>query len=76
LSILLETDRHLQALLQAFPDPLFVLDGDGTILEYKPGETGLLYMLKAPLGRRIQECCPLQENYDARRVLQASRPFG
>jgi PAS domain S-box-containing protein len=52
-------DQQLQALFRAFPDPLFILDGDGTIQDFKPGDSDLPYQNPEELlGRKIQEILP------------------
>ena len=78
MSFLPETDAQLQALIQAFPDPLLVLDGDGTILDHKAGDVGLPYQhTHELLGRRIQDVVPAEfsEKFEdaLKRVRQASK---
>jgi PAS domain S-box-containing protein/putative nucleotidyltransferase with HDIG domain len=51
--------EQLQAIFQAFPDLLFCMDSDGTILEYRAGNPLLLYLSPEEfLGKRMQEVLP------------------
>jgi HD-GYP domain-containing protein (c-di-GMP phosphodiesterase class II) len=52
-------DLRLQAMFQAFDDLLFVLEEDGTIVDFKAGQGAPYYMPPAKyLGRKIQEALP------------------
>jgi PAS domain S-box-containing protein len=54
-----DADEQLQAIFQAFPDLLFVMDRNGTIVDYKAGDPNLLFQLPGEfLGRKIQEVLP------------------
>ncbi|MEH2236206.1 PAS domain-containing protein [Nostoc sp.] len=47
------------AILQVLPDLYFRLDGDGTILDYKPGKMQNLYIPPGDCqGKRLRECLP------------------
>lgn len=51
--------EQLQAIFQAFPDLLFRMDSNGTILEYRAGDPFLLYLSPDKfLGKRMQEVLP------------------
>jgi PAS domain-containing protein len=57
--ILPSADEQLQAVFRAFPDLLFVLDRDGTILDYKAGDPSLLYLSPQDfMNRRMQDALP------------------
>jgi PAS domain S-box-containing protein len=57
---LLQKTSQLQAIFEAFPDLYFILDADGTILDYKAETSGALYMLPEQyLGRQMQDLLPL-----------------
>jgi len=52
-------DLRLQAMFQAFDDLMFVLEEDGTIIDFKAGEGAPYYMPSSKfLGRKIQEAFP------------------
>lgn len=54
-----DSDQRLDAIFHAFNDLLFILDSDGTILDYKAGDMSHLYT--APenfLGRKMQDVLP------------------
>ena len=54
-----DSTQRLDAILHAFNDLLFILDSDGTILDYKAGDPSHLYT--APeniLGRKMQNILP------------------
>jgi hypothetical protein len=54
-----DSDQRLEAMFQAFGDLLFILDEDGTILDYKAGDAAQLYLSPSQfLGRKIQEVYP------------------
>lgn len=54
-----KTTAQLQAIFQAFPDICFVLDQQGTILDYQADEDSLLYMPPGDcLGKRLQDVVP------------------
>jgi PAS domain S-box-containing protein len=49
----------LEAIFSAFPDLLFLMDSEGTILEYKAGEKSILYLSADQfLGKRMQDVLP------------------
>jgi PAS domain S-box-containing protein len=51
--------EQLQAIFQAFPDLLFRMDSNGTILEYRAGNPLLLYLSPENfLGKHMQEVLP------------------
>lgn len=53
------SDEQLQAVFRAFPDLLFVLGSDGTILDYKAGDPSLLYLTPQEfLNRKMAESLP------------------
>ncbi len=53
------SEEQLQAVFRAFPDLLFVLGSDGTILDYKAGDPSLLYLSPEEfLSRKIQDVLP------------------
>lgn len=53
------SDEQLQAVFRAFPDLLFVLGSDGTILDYKAGDPSLLYLTPEEfLNRKMAESLP------------------
>jgi HD-GYP domain-containing protein (c-di-GMP phosphodiesterase class II) len=55
------SDEQLQAVFRAFPDLLFVLDSDGTILDYKTGDPSLLYVSPQEfLDRKMQDSLPAE----------------
>lgn len=59
LSNLPDSDEQLQAVFRAFPDLLFVLDSDGTILDYKAGDAALLHLSPQEfLERKLQDALP------------------
>lgn len=52
---------QLEAVFRAFPDMLFVLDSNGVILDYRAGDTNLLYMPPEQfLGKRLQDVMPVE----------------
>jgi HD-GYP domain-containing protein (c-di-GMP phosphodiesterase class II) len=52
-------DQRLDAIFQAFNDLLFVLDSDGTILDYKAGDMSHLYIPPEKfLRRKMQDVLP------------------
>jgi HD-GYP domain-containing protein (c-di-GMP phosphodiesterase class II) len=54
-----DSDQRLDAIFQAFGDLLFILQEDGTILDYKSGDATHLYIPPSQfLGRKIQEVYP------------------
>ena len=56
LQYLPDADQRLDAIFQAFNDLLFVLDSDGTILDYKAGDMSHLYTSPEKfLRRKMQE---------------------
>ncbi|MCJ7577825.1 MAG: PAS domain S-box protein, partial [candidate division Zixibacteria bacterium] len=58
---LLQANSEMRAVFQAFPDLFFRLDTDGTILDYKAGNTTDLYLPPEKLlGKRIQDI-PLKD---------------
>ena len=53
---LLQTNSEMRAVIHAFPDILFRLSSDGTILDYKTGfSTDLLLIPESYRGKRIQD---------------------
>jgi HD-GYP domain-containing protein (c-di-GMP phosphodiesterase class II) len=53
------SEEQLQAVFRAFPDLLFVLGSDGTILDYKAGDPTLLYLSPEEfLSRKMQDVLP------------------
>ncbi len=53
---LLQANAEMLALLQAFPDVFFLVDQEGTILDYKAGSTTDLYLATENfIGKRIQD---------------------
>lgn len=59
LSNLPDAVSQFRTIFQAFSDLLFVLDGQGTILDYKAGDPGLLFVTpESFLGRRMQDVLP------------------
>jgi two-component system cell cycle sensor histidine kinase/response regulator CckA len=53
---LLQANSEMRALFQAIPDMLFHLDHEGTILDFKAGNTGdLLLQRQKLLGKKIQD---------------------
>jgi two-component system sensor histidine kinase/response regulator len=58
---LLQANSEMRAVFQAFPDLFFRLDAEGTILDYKAGNTSDLYLPPEELlGKRIQDI-PLKD---------------
>ena len=54
-----DSDQRLEAIFQAFGDLLFILDEQGTILDYKVGDMQRLYVPAAQfLRRRMQDVLP------------------
>lgn len=54
-----DADERLQAIFQAFPDPLIILDSEGTVLEYKDGEADPFSIPARDLiHRRLQTLLP------------------
>ena len=54
-----DADEQLQAVFRAFPDLLFVLCSDGTVLDYKAEESTLFYLPPRDfLKRRLQDVLP------------------
>jgi len=54
-----DSDQRLEAIFQAFGDLLFILDEQGTILDYKAGDMQRLYVPAAQfLRRRMQDVLP------------------
>ena len=54
-----DSDQRLEAIFQAFGDLLFILNEDGTVLDYRAGDTTYLYLSPSQfLGRKIQEVYP------------------
>lgn len=50
---------QLNAIFQTFSDLLFIVDRDGTILDYKAGNSALLYIAPETfLGKRLQSVLP------------------
>ena len=53
--------EQLQAIFQAFPDLLFRMDSNGTVLEFRGSGQYLHYLhLEEYLGKRIQEVLPIE----------------
>lgn len=56
---LVETSSRLEALFRTFPDLLFIVANDGTILDFRVGTTEDLYVQPDQLlGRRVQDLMP------------------
>jgi PAS domain S-box-containing protein len=56
---LLRRTFELQSIFRAFPDLLFRLDGDGTILDYHAGQTSYLYVSPEMfLGKQMRDVLP------------------
>jgi len=54
-----DSDQRLDAIFHVFNDLLFILDSDGTILDYKAGDTSHLYIPPEKfLRRRMQDVLP------------------
>lgn len=54
-----DADEQLQAVVRAFPDPLFVLSDDGTVLDYKVGDSTLFYLSTQDiLTHKLQDMLP------------------
>jgi HD-GYP domain-containing protein (c-di-GMP phosphodiesterase class II) len=54
-----DSNQRLDAIFHAFNDLLFVLDSDGTILDYKAGDTSHLYIPPEKfLRRKMQDVLP------------------
>ena len=54
-----DADQRLEAVFQAFGDLLFILNEEGTILDYRSGDASHLYLSPSQfLGRKIQEIYP------------------
>lgn len=59
LQLLPDSDQMLDAIFQTFNDLLFILDSDGTILDYKAGDTSHLYTSPENfLRRKMQDVLP------------------
>ncbi|TAJ35076.1 MAG: PAS domain-containing sensor histidine kinase [Nitrospirae bacterium] len=53
---LLQANSEMRAVVQAFPDIFFLLDSDGTIVDFKGGNASDFYLLPQHLvGKRIQD---------------------
>ncbi|MDP1779210.1 MAG: PAS domain-containing protein, partial [Anaerolineales bacterium] len=54
-----DSAQRLDAIFHAFNDLLFILDSDGTILDYKAGDPSHLYTTPENfLGRKMQNILP------------------
>jgi HD-GYP domain-containing protein (c-di-GMP phosphodiesterase class II) len=54
-----DSDQRLKAMFQAFDDMLFILDQDGTILDYRAGDPSQLYISPDKfLRQRMQDILP------------------
>ena len=54
-----DADEQLQAVFRAFPDLLFVLSDDGTVLDYKAGDLTIFYLPPRDfLTHKIQDMLP------------------
>ena len=59
LQTLPDSDQRLDAIFHAFNDLLFILDSDGTILDYKAGDASHLYIPPEKfLQRKMQDILP------------------
>ena len=59
LQTLPDSDQRLDAIFHAFNDLLFILDSDGTILDYKTGDMSHLYISPEKfLQRKMQDVLP------------------
>jgi PAS domain S-box-containing protein len=69
-----DSDQRLDAIFHAFNDLLFVLDSDGTILDYKAGDVSHLYTSPEKfLGRRMQDVLPAEVGRRITEVLSKLR---
>jgi HD-GYP domain-containing protein (c-di-GMP phosphodiesterase class II) len=71
-----DTSIQLEAIFRAFSDMLFVLDQHGVILEYRAGDTNLLYLPPDQfLGKPMQDVMPAEvgEKF-AKAIESAGRP--
>jgi len=50
-----EAERELRSVLDALPDELLMLDGDGKVLEHRPGSDPILPVEPSPIGRNLRE---------------------
>jgi PAS domain S-box-containing protein len=78
---LLNPSLQLQAIFQAFPDLLFVMSGDGRILDYKAGNPALLHASPGEfLNRRMPETLPSgvgeQVDQAIKKVMRSGQPTG
>ena len=69
--------RHLQATLDAMPDLVFVLDGDGTFREFHSSRDKHLYVApESVLGRNLVEVLPAEAAEVCHRALAAAGRHG
>jgi HD-GYP domain-containing protein (c-di-GMP phosphodiesterase class II) len=68
----------LDAIFRAYPDLLFILDANGTILEYKAGKTSFLYLAPEDfIGKRMQDILPDEIGIKfSRAIEQVNRTWG
>jgi PAS domain S-box-containing protein len=56
---LLETTSRMEAFFSTFPDLMFIIDRDGTVLDFRAGETKNLYRTPNQfLGKKMQDLLP------------------
>ena len=68
---------QLDAIFRAFPDLLFSMDAEGTILEYRAGKASALHMPQDKLlGRKMQDILPLEIGVKFTRALRESLRTG
>lgn len=66
-----QTEEKLQALIDAFPDLLFLLRGDGTIANVYPSDSVPLYRpVEQVLGRRLSEVLPPDVGHAAEALIR------
>ncbi|MGE5250924.1 MAG: HD domain-containing phosphohydrolase [Bacteroidota bacterium] len=81
-----DADAQLEAIFRAFPDLLFVLDSEGTILDYRSGDARLLYAQPDQfIGRRMSDILPpdvaarfqeaLEKAHDTRQMVSVDYPL-
>jgi len=71
------SERRTLALLEAMPDLMFRVDADGTFLDYKQGEDGVLYVPSEEfLGRTLVEVLPAEMAEAAMQYLKRTLQSG
>jgi len=72
-----KAEIFLDAIFRLYPDLLFYLDQDGTILEYRAGDLTLLYMPPEQfLGKKMQEILPANVREEFRKALEETKCTG